>query len=393
LKRLIHPIRLLSLTLACAAILAACNNEPEPVGVELLPGTDLAGVRTYYSDSTASWQSSGTFLHPITASSTVSLSVGSADGYNAYTLVRWFSLPDSIGTGGRIVSATVSLHPNGGHIGDAGSPLSFHVREITKFWSSFTFTSDSLKNLQETLEPGEKGRFSGVVDTASIVVDLDSALVRKWLTLINTQKYYDIRGILLEPEGEGMLHAFDSFTGSKPPVLTIVMEQNGKLDTIHGAAPENTYVATGPAVQPGTMMAVHGGLAHRGFLRFDVSGVPTGCIVNHASVTLTRDPSRTIVQYRGIDSVYAYFALDSTTHTFGTALLLGRGSSANPDEFVLQGSLLTQAVQSWSLGKPNNGFILVKAGETSDLDQIAFYGADAPVGLRPRIVITYTLKP
>lgn len=389
-----HRLRLYRLSLVLLAlVLASCSRESSPVGIEILPDNDFIGIRTYDSakDSSVAATSS-TYEQPITASSSTIISVGSTAGYRSYCLMRWLFLPDSIGERGRIVEARVTMRPLGYHIGNGSSPLQFDVKEITSPWSSFTFTSKSLDTLGVDQMP--KGMFSGVIeDSVSIAFDIDTSLARKWLKLSAEYKNFDIRGILLDPSAyTSNVRAFQSAFGDVPPKLSIVVEHQGILDTIEGGALEDTYVATGPTMESGSGMMLHGGLAYRGKLNIDVSAIPPKSIINNVKLYLTRDSLKTFKNYRGIDTILVYVSTNDETNTFpASGVMTRKGAHAN--EFIAEGGLLTAAVQDWIAGKKNNGFIFIRLAEVSDLDQMWFYGVDAPPDKRPRLEITYTTEP
>lgn len=385
---LFRHIALLALPLL---FLAACQNDPDSTGVGIIPNEDIVGAVRFDSQRDSARVSGDAFGVVLPAYSSTMLSIGQADGYNASTLIRWQYMADTIGWAGRIVSARIRLHSLPYHVG-ARVPITIDVREITSFWNSFTFTSDSLPALQ--LAPGLKGSSTKTLaDTDSIDIPIDTSMVRSWLVKVDSGVYYQIRGVLLQTSGSGIVQAFQSAEGSHPPTLEIILEQNGKLDTLYGQNLEDTYVTTGPLPSEQHRIIMQGGAPRRGRLFFDVSAIPPSSIVNHVALYLHMDKNLSTDYYRSIDSLIVFASLDSLKNTTSSSGIVTSIDANDPTMLSAQGTLLIQAVQTWVNRRSNNGLILVKSAELSDLDRLAIYGGDAPADLRPRLVVTYTSQP
>ncbi len=372
-------------------LLAACRQEPSPTGVELLPGEDLEGIESFDTRGAGAAVSTETWFSPIPAPSSQFLHLGSTGGYNSRIAIRWLSLPADIAGGGRIISAGVTLYRAPYRFGDTTAPFSITARDVQSSWSSWTLTSDSLKNL--SLAPNPVGSYSGPAKD-SVEIGIDTTLVRGWLTKVNAGKHSEIYGLLLEAAAAtDAVYAFEAVEAyNRTPVLRIVMSLNeGGDTTIYGSTLEDTYVVTGPGPSAAGL-AVHGGLAWRGRIAFDLSAIPAGSIVNSAVLTLTADPSLRRDHTRGIDSVWVYQLLDETEKKLGSERMLT--TAMDSGRHNAGGLVVTRMVQRWvNRTQANYGFALVKIEESSDLDGIGFYAADAEAGLRPRLTVTYTKNP
>ena len=372
-------------------LFAACQNDPDSTVVGIIPNEDLIGAVRFDSQRDSSLINGDEYNLSITAAASTILSIGQAEDYDASALIRWLYLADTVGGGGRIVSARIRLHSLPYGIGATG-PTTLELHEITSFWSSFTFTKDSLKGL---------GFGSAVVGSAtrtlagndSIDIDVDTTLIRDWLVKANANLYFEIRGVLVQASVTGNVRAFHSAEGSLPPTLEIVLENNGKLDTIRGENLEDTYVTKGPVSSEPQRLLLQGGTARRGRLFFNVDAIPSASIVNHVSLYLRMDKNISTEYYRGIDSLIVYSNLDSATNKLSSTGIVTRLDGTDPSLLIAEGGVLLQAVQNWVNRKENNGLILVKAAEVSDLDRLAIYAADAPADQRPRLVVTYTSQP
>lgn len=385
------PLRIpIYLTVILALSLAACQNDPDPTGIGLIPDGDVIGAERFDTAIDDAQIRNSSFMQPLAAAGAASLLVGEADGYRAKALIRWYELADTVGYGGRIVSADLRLFSLPGHIGDSSAAMEFTVREITGFWTSFTFTSDSLATLDYAAEA--RGTATAVVGGAdSVTIALDSALVRQWLVLMQEKRFTENYGILLEAAGG--LRAFRSENGGRAPELTVIIERDGVLDTLQGRRVEDTYVATGPELSPGGDIAVHSGLAQRSRLFFDMRGIPGASIVNYATLYLRIDRSRSSARFSGADSVLIYQSFDSTARDPGGSALLTRVDDNDPDLLIAEGVTLTRAVQNWVNGKGNHGLLFAAWAENNELERLTLYGAEADSTRRPRLVVTYTSKP
>jgi hypothetical protein len=381
-----------SVLLLLAAFAVGCHHEPSPTGIDLLPGSDIIGLATFDSQQALSAVRTSSYSKPTVAATAPYLSLGKTADYESRILIRWLNFPSDVVAGGSITSATITLHRAPYGFGDAAAPFSFEAREVKSWWSSYTFTSDSLATMQAQLG-GVAGTYSGSAKD-SVTFTVDTALVRSWLLLMGTQSFADIRGLLLQPTaGTGSVLAFESYEkAGKIPTLSLRMTLNGKDTTFAISALEDTFIATGPKV-PATSLAVHGGLSTRGRLSIDVSGVPAGSIVNQAVLTLTPDKNATVKRYRGADSLLIHELKDTALMTLGDVSMYTQVADSSK-HWVLKSYAFTQLVQNWvNHPEMNRGLVLQLISESSDLDLLAFHGADADPALRPKLTILYTKKP
>ncbi len=379
------------------ALLAGCNDSPTSAGYSRIPPSDLVNVKTFDSRGTGAairtWSAPyGEFL-----SGAQILSIGSAQGYQAQTLLRFLPLSTVSGDsveGGIMREATLILHASPYGIGNAGGTLAFDVLKITSSWNSFTVLPQTLDSIQT--DPAAKGSFSGALSDTTLSVPLDTAMVREWLMLYKNNDAADIWGVLLKPRPEAnVVRGFWSseWSPSLEPSLRVVIERFGMLDTITGFGTIDTHVMTGPAI-PGTQFTCRGVAAQRGYFTYDFSGIPRNSIINSVTVELTLNRPASTFNYRGRDSLLLQEVTDTArmdlylTGAIGTRLTSG-------DVYTFTGSSsLIRAVQNWVIRPDKNyGFALRAPLEDSDPDIYAFFGAEADTTRRPRIVVTYTSQP
>jgi hypothetical protein len=389
-------VRITTAIAAVLILLTACQSDPDPTGIGLLPDGDLIRALRFDSQLDSSDQRSSTYLYPSPHASTSMLSVGEADGYRSVALLRWlyFNVDSSLAYGGRIVSATLRLRALPYHIGDPSSSFRLEAREITSFYNVFTITADSLTKLQRSIDP--VGVFEGSFGpTDSIDLAVDSTLIRKWMQNSLEQKYTENYGILLEAPGGGSIRSFQSLdaANSGPPRLTIVIETADGLDTLRGESADNTSLVTGPKREEAGRIILQSGVSVRGTLYFDMSAIPAASIVNHAVLYLTKDEALRTRYFRSADSVLVYESVDSSDNILSSSGIITRIDNAMPGVLIAEGAPLTRAVQNWVNRKGNRGLILLPMYEISDIDRMALYGANAEADKRPRLVVTYTTQP
>ncbi len=298
----------------------------------------------------------------------------------------------------RVISAELRLRAVTWY-GNPSGTLSLTAYKILKSWSSFTLTWDSL---DVQLNPGfyeegiVRGTYTGMVatDTESIVISLDTAMVREWLQPSTFTQY----GIALVPAtGSTFVRGFTPFGVDSiqfQPTLTVIAQNFAGTvqDTNEYALGSDTFAGNVDSLVTATdRMFVQAGVVYRTKITFDASSIPQGAIVNKAELLLTRDVSASQINKFSADTLVAVHVLTTGTED-GT--------------FELQGSLATQrsdssiafeirhAVQIWVNGT-NNG-ILLRANtlsEFSTFDLHVFYGPTASdTAVRPRVQVLYSIE-
>ncbi len=376
-------------------LLSACQNDPDPTGIGLIPDSDLIGANKFDSQQEGSTITSGTVQLALPAATSPTLSVGEAEGLEAAALLRWFSLSDTIGNGGRIISANIRLFTEKYFIGDSSAALTLELHEINSFWNAFTFNADTLWNSQFAYDSKVVGSVTQALSFPdSIDIALDTTLVRDWLVKMNTADHLSNYGVLLKAPGNAGIRAFQSGEAGQPPQLTVIIQTAFGLDTLQGGTFDDTFVARGPEdVTQGEGITLFGGIGVRGQLHFDLSAIPAADIINYAELYLTIDRTRSDENYHAPDSLIMYQVYtEGSVETAGTGLL-SHVDEENPDRVVLEGVTMTRAVQDWVNGKGNYGLLLTHPYEVSDLNRLVFYGAEADSTRRPRLIVTYTSKP
>jgi hypothetical protein len=369
----------------------ACSEDPtdqnSPTSPVALPGVIVR-------DTTIVALSDSTFKTYIPMDGASNL-VGSVDGYTAISMLEfypsYFTLRDTV----NVLSAKIKLRLSYRYGASAG-PLTFDVYQISRSWSPSTITWDSIQTgfYDATTK---RGSFSGTIasDSDFIYVDLDTAMVRQWISSTTSA---DVKyGVVFVPTSTSAIRGFVQFSygdsSSYYPTLEIVAAgtSGNTQDTTTYSSGMGTFVADVGLANDPTLMRIQSGIVYRSKLRFDVSFIPRGSIVNNAWLSLTVVPSATRLNSFTTDTtLQAHIGLtDDPASVEATYATISPASSALAS---MKGDI-SHAVQSWVRG-PNYGLVIRSTypGETGRLDLYGFSGVHATdAAARPGLKITYTL--
>jgi hypothetical protein len=327
--------------------------------------------------------------------------LGRSGGYAAYMLVQFtpagFVERDTI----QVLSATLRLRAVT-WFGDSAAQLGFNAYEISRSWGQTTTTWDSLPGLFTT-DPGSlRGSFSGTVtrDTEWISIALDTAMVRRWQQPRNYSNNYGV--ILIPSQNTNVVrgfHAFDFESDSLYPSLTVVARNvSGTVtDTaIYHLNGQDTFVGNIDNLDSNPeLIYVQSGVSYRGFLRFNVSAIPRGAIINEAKLSLFYNPQATRLNRFSSDTAVAAHALLSSTDNSKFELQGIRSTASIPTatRFVFD---IRHQVQYWIRDSAlNNGLLFrpVNASEFSSFDLYTFYNQSAQDSTkRPQLIVKYTVQ-
>jgi hypothetical protein len=380
---------------------AGCSEEPT-VGNSLVADLPLTGFVT--KDTTIAAAAGNAYRTYVPQDGLLNL-VGRNGSYSAYLILQFSAawLPDRdtasvFGASLRLRSATWA--------GISGAPFGFTVHRITRAWSPYTLTWDSVGAdpiASGFCEAAVRGTFAGVVGLDSAEFSLDTAMVREWLqtTTPSTTTQF---GIILLPSSQTQdgVHGFKEFSESSTladlPTLTIVAGNSAGtiLDTNTYRIGFDTFVGTDShPTGPTDDLIMQGGVHYRSLLSFDVSGIPRGAIINRATLTLAQDVSASQISAFITDpAIASHMPLDTTDLrrlNVEDPNAIGRPVAAGSTTWSFD---VRNATQSWLRG-PNYGLVLrvPSAQEYQSADVYAFYNAlAADSSLRPRLSVLYSIK-
>ncbi len=376
------------LIILLAAGLNSCSEDPNPVGAGLLPSSDLLKLDTL---STVAIRSYGQSAIP--SASTTRLLVGKVRNIESWGVLRFSTLPDSVAYM-KILSAEVILRANY-HLGDSLAPFSLTAHKVLQSWGTDSLTLDSL-TAASFYDPNPMSTISlpSVGDTASITIPVDTTVIRSWGTVSDTafQNY----GILLHPTNSQVVKGFAMFGASdeshRPKLLMrFLRAEVSRIDTLvvrTGVSRFAARIQDASWISDSTRIYVHNGLSYRGVLEFNISALPAHAAIHRAQLELTLDPSQSRFSSYTVDSTVAVYLTDDglvATNIFGLS-----------ESFVSNGMRIHrhpvgQFVQRWVRGATQRKVIIAGLAEPDGLDLFTFYGAAAPLSLKPRLSIVYSL--
>ncbi len=375
-----------------AAFAGGCAEDPTSVGAQLLPRTDFPVVHrdTLYA---VSHRSTKAFIVTQYADQ---MMLGSFQTYQAWAALKFFALPDTM-LGATIRSASIRLRSSY-RTGDSLAPFSFDVYEATTSIMRDSLTMDSvllrpLDYRQSVAVTSVSGVGPGDTLTFSFSIP-DTAMLNRWFST-NADTISGNYGLLLVPTSAGMIRGLSTMYAADTanrPMLTVSYTKNGVAGTYSHHIDSTRYFATvdeGALLSNPARITVQNGISYRGFVTFDLSHVPNPSLVSLATLDFTQDPSGSRMTWLSHDSLYAGIVdangnLSSSIYRLSDVATdsLGRVHySFNATAFVqawMKNSALPRVVSL-------SGF-----DETGTMDLYSIFGASAPAGTRPRLIITYS---
>ncbi len=384
---------LLTTALAFLALIYSCSDSPTSIGSNLLSPDELNVYKIdSFQDSIP--QTSAYFKTQIKLSDSPRLLVGKYENVTASSLIRFaVVLSDSLknaflNSNLNIVNAKVKLTREY-KIGNTTNPLNYSVHFVNSGWSSFGFNADSIQSLDiDSLVDISSGK---TYSDSTYTFDLNQQTIISWFQIASDTVVHMNNGIYIKPDitSEGII-GFDAFNVSLKgiPSLNVIVETGGVVDTLNFYSIEDVSAVKGdiPSVPAGDI-AVQGSLAADARVKFDLSALSKGAIINKAELTIYIDSTATRNGSPFTNSLSAYFATDSSANTYDTtsAIVLSRFNN------YFTGNI-APFIQSIASGyHNNNGIILAAGGQNLGVDIFALFGSEASDhSLRPRLVITYT---
>ena len=365
-------------------LVTGCSDEPNSVGVGLLPRID--GLRVDSLRATA--LSSSNHRSNVTGTSTIIL-LGRSGTLEARTLLQFIGFPTTRMSS--VVDSAVLSFTIASRFLDSIGTVALEVHRMNRSWAEASLTWDSLgpANLySDTVD----ARINVAVSPADSVLRIRvDSVAAHWLRDGNSSPYgiILIPAVSLRPVVLG-LRNLDLITGTLFPRLTVAYHDTLGADSLNLTAYQGFFAGDcpAPAAAP-TRIYLQAGVAYRGKLLFNVASIPKNASISSATLELHVDPALSLLNQYSRDSLVASFLPDSTKKDSIIYATLGV-PSVSMTTFTFD---VRNIVQNWVIGKPNQGIVLRAYGETWTFDRFALYDAYAAANLRPRLTIKYTVLP
>ncbi len=385
------------LPLLLVFISISCSDEPNLVGIGLLPNSDLLDVAQVNSLETGLQQQSKFYTDSLNLTSSKILMLGKHDNVESTMLMKFLIfLPDSLKEAVnnktlQILSSTIEMDPIYTYA-DKSNPFDFTVHKINSSWNSLTFTKDSLASLDYDDVDRSSNR---VYEDTLITFDFDQELAKEWLELSASADQVSNKGLYFNyTPGSDKIIGFPAISYSnenKLARLEIIVEvPNSFIDTIVVPVTSDVHVVDGELpIGNSENIFVQGGITIRSSFKIDISMIPDNTIINKATVRFYYDESESLIGTKPSDSLgvlaLSDYELNKIDKTLAPTLL-------RKDSTFYSGDI-TGYVQRWVSDQENNGLQIFLANELSTVNKVALKGSSTgDENLRPYLEIIYTAK-
>jgi hypothetical protein len=380
------------LILTLISLIISCSDSPSDIGKDLLIG-DMINVLKLDSSVDTLNQTSNSIKKIIPLGNSPRLLLGKYNNLTAYTLISFtFTLPDSIKRA--IKNDSLEVLEAKGTInldylyGNKNAAFDYSIYEIESFWNSSNFTADSFRVL--SFSQNDLG-FDKVENDTALFFKINNNIVKNWLLNEVDSSLARNRGILFYPKAHTQkILGFIAFSPeiSNDTKIDVIVRKPGKyVDTLLAYVLADVSVVIGDNQLDSNYITIQSSLVYNGFLKFDLSPLKRGTIVNFAQLTLSLDTLKSKFGNNYFNELRAYIIKSSdTTQIFDNFYPLKRVG----DKFIGD---VTGMIRYWTSNNQNYG-ILIKAGnETIGLEKFIIKGSNYPlISQRPKLEIIYTMR-
>ena len=379
--------------LAVSSILSfqGCENTPNDVGLNYIPGTDTTSVKFLDSETDTMAITSNNYEYYINTLLATNISVGRFQNYESKALLKFYTFPGDYDSAD-VLSAVLTLRYGDYSFQDKQGLTDFNIHRVVNNLNYSTITYDSVS----ASDFGSKviGSFSSVVaDSSSINIDLDPKVLKDWFEYAaDTNFAVKNYGMALLPNlSSSVIKGFFEFNDNVDyvPTITALVSKNGTVDTVKLIASLGVTLSNVVSISiPQDEFIIQSGVAYRNILNFDLSKLPTNAIINNATLQFTLDNSNSFYSASSDKTITIGMVTDSVNKTdslFTEAFLR---------DTIVYSVALNSVVQRWNSGiMPNLGISLRSQSEIQNLNYFTFYAPTyADITKRPRLSITYTLR-
>lgn len=377
----------------------SCTNDPDPVGLNVVPKEDRlsSDVIDSYTDNFD--QTFTSFKYDsLSYGSSPTILLGNYKNIKSEALIGFYiNLPDSIlnsfaADSINLVSSYVSIRTSYS-IGDK-SNFRISLYRINRSWNPSTITQDTLDLIHsnEGSDLLDQSTFS--INDSIMKFDVDKDLVRGWI-----QRTYDSTaakdyGMLLSPSpssGSAIVgfQGLTSYPFYQYPTLYMIFEKPGEfIDTVLAIPSIDVHFAEGNIdPDPSGTVLLQSTLGVRGKLKFDLSQVPHHVFINKATLDLYTDDTQSDQGSPASDSLAISFLTNFDNATVSSEIGQYRLTKSNNK----YSGDIRLFVQKWIDGEDNQGLLVNLTDELRSVNKVAIFNSIAAVdSLQPRLTIYYT---
>lgn len=370
-------------------IFQSCEENPNDLGLTLVPSIDTTGVRYLNSQRDTMAITKNNYKQFINTSASTNILIGLYQNYQSKALLKFKDISPDYDSA-NVVSAILTMKYSKYYFKDTLGVTQFNIYKVNNNFNYSSITFDSVPS--SGIGNISLGSFNGIVaDSMNIL--LNNQTVKDWLEYAADTNYVIKNyGIAFIPDlASTTIKGFysDNNNLNLVPYVTVIYSKNNVLDTITLNISEGVSLTDAPpSIIPSDRIILQNGIAYRNILNFDLTKLPNNVIINNVTLQFTLDNANSFISPATDKRIVIGMVTDSVT---------------KQDNFITEASLLdtinysvsiNSVIQEWNSGvSPNIGITMKNFSEPQNLDNFVIYSPNASdVSKRPRLSITYTLR-
>ncbi|MCX7833706.1 MAG: hypothetical protein N2490_05800 [Ignavibacteria bacterium] len=372
-------------------IFYSCEQEPNDLGLNFLPGDDTLGTKVLNSETDTIEITNSSFLQYINTYSSYFSLVGKFQNYESKLLLKFKDITSNYDSCS-VLSATLNLTYNNYYFQDSLGITSFDIHPLTDTVTFNTITFDKFNN--SYIGSDLLGTYTGTLtDTITINIPFDTSTVRKWLWKAANSNYpYVNYGMILNPNSSSTtIKGFYSnliLTDSIKPYIKAIVQKGTKIDTIVLNSSESVTLSNVTnIIIPQDRFILNTGISYRSILKFDLTKLPQKVTINDAYLEFKLDGPNSFIKNKS-DSRIAFSRITDTTGSVQTDGILFFTSKKDSVTYTIR---LQYIFQKWNMGAPNLGVLLNYVYDYQGIDKYTFYSQSIFDNTkRPLLILRYT---
>ncbi|MGA3286489.1 MAG: hypothetical protein ABSD46_03590 [Bacteroidota bacterium] len=390
-------------TMLCLS--SGCNDAPDSVGGPTQPKEDYGVIRdtTFYATGHSS------LPNRLYTSTIDRFMLGKYQTYQAWACLKFGSWPDSM-IGATITSATIRLK-SVYHFGESMSVLHFDAYRARASWAGDSLTYDSLSLNTVGQSPYNyyydvNTKHSSTIqagDTDWVTIDIpDTSMLREWFST-NSDTMHLNDGIILSPNPSfsnvirGFYSYYTSDTSYQPALYVNYDGAYGPNTYVHKVS-SSKYVPTidrASLITDNNLIYVQNGISYRGLISFD-NFLTTPVSIHRAVLQVTLNVSKSSPQFNFFPTPFLHdslFALSVGTDSISDGAFSALTPSSIDSGRVIYSFESVGLAKRWLNNSSARKIALCGYFESGSFDLFTFFSESAfDIKLRPRIIITYSIK-
>lgn len=373
--------------------ITGCVDDPNPVGASSLPGSDSPSARidTFYATSHSS-------LPNLLYTSTINrFMLGKYDTYEAWACLKFFQWPDSL-IGATITGATIQIRQCY-NFGNPSELLSLNIYRSHAILFRDSLSVDSLSLYGSQYYDIRADSSVSVLSGDSVYnVNLYTSIVQEWFSTNSDTANY---GLVFRPTNSNAIKGFYSYYASDtsyiPKLYVSYIDTNGNTGTYTHKISISKYVSKFNSSGLDTNhINVQDGISYRGLISFDSLLTIWPVQIHRAVLQITLDSANCSTQFPfgtpfANNSLYA-LSVNADGKSDGASFAYSGLSTDGSGRSIIYSFEIKQITERWLTNTSIRKVALSGFFESGSFDLFTFYGSGKEKSLKPRIIMTYSIK-